>query len=225
MLDFHTHLIWSLDDGSRSADETAQLFEKLEETGFDSAVLSPHFYSHKDTVEDFAAERNAAFEEFKKEFPDKKVYLGAECYLHEYLFSAQDITSLCIEGTRYLLTELSYRKEDCAKMLGLVSRLAPTYNVVPVLAHMERYPYILNDEKMLLKFMDTGCFMQVNLKSFGDFFLRAKLLKYVQKGYIHFIGTDTHRLPFDDKTTLKAISFLEKHLGEDWRDMFGGTDG
>ncbi len=224
MLDFHTHLIWSLDDGSRSADETAQLFEKLEETGFDSAVLSPHFYPDSESPEDFCEERDRAFEKFKKQFPDKKVYLGAECYLHEYLFSAQNITPLCIEGTRYLLSELSYRKQDGMTMLELAARTASTYNVIPVLAHIERYPYVLNDEKMLLRFRDIGCLMQVNLASFGELFVRTRLLKYLQKGYIHFLGTDTHRLPFDDKTTLKAISFLEKNLGEDWRDMFRGTD-
>lgn len=222
MLDFHTHLLPGMDDGSRSTEESRTLLKELESLGFDRLALTPHFYPHMETCTDFLRRRNLLYMEFCENNPEKKLYSGCECYLHEYIFHAEDISELCFAGTRLLLTELVYDADGGEYMLLLVRKLINTYNVIPVLSHIERYPYIMKNEKFFEEFLSMGCLAQVNLMSFSDFFRKNRLAKYFEKDYIHFIGTDTHRLPFDRKIYAKADKFLTAHFGN-WREAFNNA--
>lgn len=225
MLDFHTHLLPAVDDGSRTPAESSELMTALNDLGFDGVVLTPHFYPYKEAMHDFVKRRDEAFSAFEKTGSEKMtLYTGCECFLHEYLFHAEDISPLCLAGTPYLMIELSYRREDGENMLKMTDKLVSAYNVTPVLAHIERYPYIMKDERFLLKFIELGCLAQTNLKSFSDFFLKKKLADYLNKGYINFLGTDTHRLPFDFKAHTKAAEYLAKCFGPEWRDEFREID-
>ena len=43
MIDFHTHILPNIDDGSRSIEETFNLIEEAKQAGFDKIVLTPHY--------------------------------------------------------------------------------------------------------------------------------------------------------------------------------------
>ncbi|MBE6688682.1 MAG: hypothetical protein E7588_05325 [Ruminococcaceae bacterium] len=222
MLNLHTHLLPCVDDGCKTADEALALLDELECIGFDSTVLTPHFYPTRETSGNFIARRDRAVESFKKHCADKNISVACECYLHEYLFNAQDITDLCITlgNKKYLLTELSYGIFDGKHMLKLCKRLISAYKITPVLAHIERYPYIMYNEDFFKEFLDIGCLSQVNMKSFAVPFVRKRLAYYVNNGYIRFIGTDTHRQPIDARIYQRAADYLEKKLGKEWRTKF-----
>lgn len=221
MLDFHTHLLPAVDDGSRTPEESLELIAALDEFGFDSMVMTPHFYPYKEPMSEFLRRRDEAFSNFEKQVGGKTaLYVGCECFMHDYIFNTEDITPLCLQGTQYLLTELSYRAEDGENMLKLIEKLVLAHNVTPVLAHVERYPYIMRDERFFRRFIEIGCLAQVNLQSFSRFFLKKRLADYLNKGYINFLGTDTHRKPFDVDIHEKAVGYLEKCFGADWREEF-----
>ena len=220
MFDIHTHIMPHIDDGSNNIEESRMLVFTLREFGFDKVAFTPHFYPHRETVENFLLRRADAMEKISKSFPEKDYPVGCECYLHPNLFHADDISGLCYSGTRVLLTELSYDKQDGDEMLSLVRRLRDTYNVTPILAHIERYPYITKDEKVMMEFLDLGCYAQINLKTLTAFFERKRLVDYVEKGYVRYLGTDSHHTPFDADAACKAMKYLEKRLGKNWQDFF-----
>ena len=43
MVDFHTHILPGIDDGSRNIEETVMLLKEAEENGFDKIILTPHY--------------------------------------------------------------------------------------------------------------------------------------------------------------------------------------
>ena len=43
MIDFHTHILPNIDDGSRSIDETFNLIKEAKEAGFEGIVLTSHY--------------------------------------------------------------------------------------------------------------------------------------------------------------------------------------
>ena len=43
MIDFHSHIIPNIDDGSRSVEETFNLLKEAQEVGFEGIVLTSHF--------------------------------------------------------------------------------------------------------------------------------------------------------------------------------------
>ena len=60
MLDFHTHILPGVDDGSRNVDESMQMLARMKEQGVSQVVATPHFYADDESV------YNAVLEVFYK---------------------------------------------------------------------------------------------------------------------------------------------------------------
>ncbi|HBL85369.1 MAG: hypothetical protein A2Y17_11715 [Clostridiales bacterium GWF2_38_85] len=191
---------------------------QLKTAGFDSVVLTSHFYPHKISLSNYYIEREKAIKKFvialegKSELPH--IYLGCELYLTPQIFNYSDINGLCLNKTNYILTELPDSKGYSEQTYQYVCRLMNDFSVIPVLAHIERYDFLL-DEKILNKFIDLGCLTQINLTSLTQHEYKKKLLHFIEKGYISSIGTDSHSAPIKCMEIEEALSFINKRLGSD----------
>ncbi len=195
--DFHTHILPSIDDGSSNVKMSIDMINKLGGQGVKKILLTPHFYSYRISIEDFTKKRADAFERLKSKLPENspELILASETYLTDYIFNYDDISSILIENTRYLLLELSYSEKIDDKTVNKISSLISKYNIIPIIAHVERFNKVFNNIKLYDQLLNMGCLFQVNLYSLKDnFFLKRKILKYIENGYIHVLGTDCHNL-------------------------------
>ena len=62
MIDFHTHVLPSVDDGSSSVEESIRMLKSMEAQGVKKALLTPHFYAYQTDVESFYLKRESASE-------------------------------------------------------------------------------------------------------------------------------------------------------------------
>lgn len=62
MIDFHSHILPGIDDGSASVEESLKLLEMLAEQGVKTVVATPHFYPDRTSVSDFLRRRDAAYQ-------------------------------------------------------------------------------------------------------------------------------------------------------------------
>ena len=53
MIDWHSHVLPALDDGSRSVDESLALLKMLSEQGVDTVIATPHFYADRESLSSF----------------------------------------------------------------------------------------------------------------------------------------------------------------------------
>ena len=53
MIDWHSHVLPALDDGSRSVDESLALLRMLSEQGVDTVIATPHFYADRESLSSF----------------------------------------------------------------------------------------------------------------------------------------------------------------------------
>ena len=60
IIDFHSHILPGIDDGSRSVEESIALLQKEAEQGISHVVATPHFYPQLDTPERFLKRRAEA---------------------------------------------------------------------------------------------------------------------------------------------------------------------
>ena len=60
MMDFHTHILPGIDDGSSSIEESVEMIKMLKVQGVREVLLTPHFYAYLSSVESFAKERASA---------------------------------------------------------------------------------------------------------------------------------------------------------------------
>lgn len=220
MVDFHTHILPEMDDGAEDLPESKKMLEMFIRQGVDTICLTPHFYSYKENLETFLERRKksfAAIEPYQKEL-GVHFALASETFFSDYLFHLEDISPLCMKdssGRRYLLTELPFASSFSERTLDRISRLIDTYSVCPVLAHIERYPKLINHKKLIGRLIDMGCLMQINLSAFQKgFFLKRKLLGYIRNDLIHVVGTDAHHVQQRAPNYLDGIAAIRKSLDD-----------
>ncbi len=192
--DIHSHILPGVDDGAPDLDTTRRILSSLAENGVTHLALTPHFYPYNQSSEQFLEKRNEAFEKLLT-LPEAKNFsftLGAEVYLSSTLFNTMDLSPLCYEGTELMLVEPKYERAFSKETGIRLRRLIADNGITPVIAHIDRYPFFMSDEKLLYRLKEEGCMFQANLSSFSSYFSRKKLINFYQKGYLDFLGEDIH---------------------------------
>ena len=180
MIDFHTHILPNIDDGSRSIEETFNLIEEAKEAGFDKIVLTPHYM--EGYYETDVAEREAWLEAISKNLFIKKfngtLYLGNEIYMSDNLISLlENAKASTINNTSYVLFELPLNAEPL-NLYNIIYEMEKN-KIVPVLAHPERYSFVQKDPELLYDLVNKGVLLQSNYGSIiGQYGNKAKVLVF-----------------------------------------------
>ena len=193
--DMHSHLIPSIDDGSKSIEETIQLISALKNLGFSKIITTPHTMSdyYKNTPEIINKGTDEVCEEIKKR--DLKIeFNSASEYYVDYDFIQKIGKSQFLTfGSKYLLIEFPFvdKPKDIDEIIFQLQLSG--YNVV--LAHPERYLYYTDKE--LKKFIKKGVLLQLNLLSITGYYskkVRKNAEKLINEDMISFVGTDCHNM-------------------------------
>lgn len=194
MIDFHTHLLPSIDDGSRSVEETRGILRVQQQHGINTIVATSHFYPDQN-IEEFVQIRKEAKQKIEEELQRVSVQLklGAEVLLGVDTCRLEQLEALCIEGTKYILIELPYIHWYDWVYTG-VQNIIDNKRLIPILAHIERYEDVMVNPNCLIPFAEMGCLFQVNTTSLYPKSIYHKLaMKLAKHGFIHLIGSDVHR--------------------------------
>lgn len=210
-IDLHTHILPAMDDGARDAAQSAMLLEDLAAQGVSEVFATPHFYSHRESLQDFLARRTAAL----AALPAGAVQPAAEVYLTPFLFNNDDVSALCYPDTRVMLVEMPYNTDygTDAPLRELV-RLQQNFSVRPLLAHIERYSSLLSHPQMLRQLRSEGCLFQVNACSFLEKAWLKKLLALADQGYIDALGSDCHHPILRPAIYDEGLDVLRAHIGD-----------
>lgn len=194
MVDFHTHVLPGVDDGSKSVAESIGMLRSLKQQGVRMAAATPHFYPTEDTPEGFLLRRGIAAKMLEASLPDglPQVVLGAEVYYFTGISRSEQIEGLRLSGTDLLLLEMPFSAWT-AGMLREVAELNSRQNIQVVLAHVERYMR-WQGEKVWKSLREKGVLMQCNPSFFLDWKTKRKARKMLYEGQIHFIGSDCHNM-------------------------------
>lgn len=195
MKDLHNHLLYGIDDGSKSYQDSIEILRNLEKEGVTAIVVTPHYI-----IGSIYNSNNIQKDKLLKELQkDTKIniYLGNEVYIdNKIIDEIKNDNISTINNSRYILIELPLKKRlECAKdiLFGLRNE-----GYIPIIAHPERYHYISLDE--LEKYIDMGCLLQGNITSLDDKYgkkARHNLELFLKKNMIHVLGSDTHSSNID----------------------------
>lgn len=216
MVDFHTHILPNIDDGSENVETSIKMLQSLYLQGATRVVLTPHFYMTRDDVKKFLKKRDAAEKELVRAVSSAEniphAAIGAEVLLFPGLSGLDDLDKLCIRGTNYMLVEMPFDKwsnltYDTLKRLG-------ASGIRPIIAHVERYMKIQKDKNMIFRLLDMGCLIQANASFFTALGTKRKARKLLMSDCIHLIGSDCHNLKSRKPDVATAYGIIEKKLGE-----------
>lgn len=213
MIDFHSHILPSIDDGSKSVEESIEMLRLLKRQGITKVVMTPHFYANRNSVDGFLEKRKKSYDMLSEKLPDNlpEIYLGAEVKYYEGISRNEKLRNLCIGNTNLLLLEMSMSKWT-EYTLRELCEISNTNNVIVVLAHIERY-LKFQQKGTLEMLVSSGILIQANADFFISFSSRRKAINMLRNNIIHFIGSDCHNLDDRPPKMDQAISHIKRKAG------------
>ena len=197
MIDFHSHILPNIDDGSRSIEETFNLIKEAKNVGFDAIVSTSHYMEnyYETNVPEREVWINAIYENLQVKNINIRLYLGNEIYLTENIIKLlEEGKASTINDTSYVLFEMPLNAEPL-NLYDIVYEMMQC-KLVPILAHPERYSFVQKDPELIYDLIQKGVLMQANYGSIiGQYGEKAKMIvrKFLKNNMIHFLGTDVHR--------------------------------
>ena len=210
MCDFHSHILPAADHGSDSEKTSHTQLDIIAKAGVSAVVATPHFYAHRENVEDFLLRREKSaglISSYAKKL-GIDLHLGAEVLVCVGMEHMEGLGKLCIEGTNTLLLEMpfSYWNADLLATVYEISRM----NFQVVIAHIDRYIARSNVEEL---FEIPHLLYQLNASAICKLQGRRKMLSFIDSGDICALGSDLHGVKGYRKFT-KAVKIMRTKRAE-----------
>ncbi len=208
MIDLHAHVIYGVDDGAQTLDESLRMVEVWSKYGFSGVVATPHanplYYPERNELE-------SRRKSIAKHFPNFRILLGYEARIE--LFEYSEPGYFAIEGTRYILVELPWNANHNYKHT-FMKLLEQGY--LPILAHPERYVSL--EEKLILDLKQLGVGFQINVSSLlGNFGkdIQKRALSLIK--HAEFVGSDAHTPEELERLLQRGMEYYEGRTFEEDR--------
>lgn len=216
IIDIHSHILPKLDDGSHSIGESLEMLRSEMEAGIQTIAATPHFYPDNDNPEDFLKRRNKSFDLLKssldKDMP--KILLGAEVAYFEGIRNCEMLQNLAIESTRLILIEMP-NSIWTNRMISEILYFSENYNLIPLIAHIDRYNLNSEELKLVSEFVRNGGMVQANAQALLHFTSYNKIINMIRNGTIHFLGSDCHNMVSRPPKLGAAVEKIIKKSGSE----------
>ncbi|EHI99670.1 Protein-tyrosine-phosphatase [Clostridium sp. DL-VIII] len=211
--DIHSHILPGIDDGSENMEMTLEMLRNAERNGTREIVATPHYLlEYGDaTINEVKALTEEVAAAANREGINIKIYSGQEIYYNENIienFLQGNIGT--INDSRYMLIEFPMHGFD-NNIVDVIYELQ-VRDIVPIIAHPERYKPFREEPSLINKFIDAGYLFQINSGSiegkFGESVRKTASL-YLENNIYNFIGSDAHNVECRNSGIRDAIKVLK----------------
>lgn len=220
MIDIHNHILYGIDDGSTSLEESLLLLKKMSEIGFKQIIMTPHYMegtSYQASNKTKESLLHTLEESCKRENILVDLHLGNEVFVSENIKNYIDSGEIqTMNGTRYLLIEFPFH--NAVPHVEGILEMLQAEGITPIVAHPERYVYFQKNPREMMSLIECGALFQCNFESIiGHYGKKAEeTITYLLKhNMVHFLATDVHGSKsnlFKQFSTIKEK--ITKRIGE-----------
>lgn len=220
MIDIHSHLLYGVDDGAKTIEESIDILRDLERYGYNKIILTPHYIrgsAYNSPRRENVKRLQVLREALKENNINIELYLGNEIYIDDELldlFKSGTISTL--NNTDYALIELpmSGKYDDYKDIFAyLISKGCRV-----ILAHPERYRSFQEDFNKVYELEKIGVLFQSNLDSIiGKYGEAAEktIRRLLTEKKIAFLATDIHHKKHDYNHWDMAKQEILKYITEE----------
>ena len=215
MIDYHTHILPGMDDGSRGTSESIEMLLMSRRQGISKIIATPHFYAGENKPEQFLQRRLAAWNRLERCLTDDmpEILLGAEVSYFEGISRTDATLLLRTEGTSLLLLEMPFVSWS-SRVIQDVLQLNENPFVQVILAHIERY-LPMQRREVLDQLLNQGVLFQANASFFLRWPQRRRAMQMLREGQIHLLGSDCHNLDTRPPCLGNATEMIRRKLGQE----------
>ena len=192
MTDLHTHILPGIDDGAKDLESSLDILRRQKLSGVERVALTSHFYPMRQELQEYLDSRQRAYEQLQSAWDAEtmpQLRLGAEVHYSAGL-ADMDLRSVALEQSDYLLLELS--DTSVPTHIESIFKIMQQQGITPILAHVERCVYFMEDPSKLLRLIELGALAQISARAmhskkrqkFADICLR--------KNVAQIIASDVH---------------------------------
>lgn len=217
-VDFHSHILPGIDDGSKTAEESIAMLTMAAEQGIRCVVATPHFYPGYDRPERFLENRARAEAELREAMKDRQnlpeVIVGAEVYFFRGISQSELLPELTIQGKRCILLEMPPApwSEDIYREL---EEIWDKWGVTPIIAHIDRYIAPFRTDGIPERLSRLPVLVQANAEFFLGKFTGPMALRMLKKDQIQLLGSDCHNLTSRKPNLGLALEKIRQKLGQE----------
>jgi len=218
--DMHSHLLPGLDDGLQEMEQSIDFIRQLHQMGYQKLICTPHILSdvYPNSPETILPKLELVRIALKENNIDVQLEAAAE-YMVDIDFE-NDINEgkqLLTFGKNLILIEMSY--VAASNNIENVIFNLKLKGLQPVLAHPERYNYYFGNLELFQRFIDLGCYLQINILSLLGYYGDASkntAENLLKKNMVTLVGTDMHHdnhmRAFKDLTSKKSFYKLFENV-------------
>ena len=217
LTDIHCHILPGVDDGAPDMMVTK---DKMYDEGVRRIIATPHYRvgmfepSIRSIQSSYLEVKNYARTIGKY---GMMVKLGCEYHRDDNMVgNLQAHRRPTMAGSQYVLVEFS-SMDSYLKIRSVVYEVV-VGGFIPIIAHIERYPSIVEDPGVVADLIGLGALIQINADSMLGMDGRKchKFCKYLMKReQVHFIGSDAHDLTERPSRLKECAVYVEKKWGWD----------
>ena len=219
MIDLHCHVHYGVDDGPKTSQEAQDLARALVDEGVTTVACTSHVRPDRSWINDQSVQA-ANHQRLDELFSQAGIQLervpAAEHYVDlTFMSRVRDHSVVPYGDSKWLLVELNYDAPvpNFLQMMFETRQLG--YKVL--LAHLERYPWVVDNNEMLDKLTSAGHLIQINLGSLAgaygrDYKKRAR--KLVKEGWACVAASDCHHVSDVKPYLIKGKKALHKLVGD-----------
>jgi protein-tyrosine phosphatase len=220
LIDIHSHVLYGLDDGARTLEDSVAMVRMAAEHGTTDLVATPHANPNYKFDPGLIQQR---LEEVA-EASGNVLRLHTGCDFHLSYDNIQDAIAnpkkYTINHQRYLMVEFS----DLLifpNTTEIFSRLEDV-GMTPVITHPERNGLLRQRIDQIAGWVEGGACVQVTAMSvLGGFGRRALDFSraLLDRQLVHFLASDGHDCEHRPPTLDLAHAWLTEQYGEEWAEM------
>ncbi len=220
MIDIHNHILFDIDDGAESLEDSIQMCRDAFDNGITQIVLTPHFIDYK-YVDAFIADRDSRIVELNNALIEEnipvKLYSGAELFLNDEVFMADNLDELTLGNSKYMLCEFPLGPFDVTRVTDWIDELIDR-GYVPVVAHPERYFEFHRNHYIIDELIDRDVVFQVNIDSLignnGEA-PQMMAIDMIERHIAMIIGTDAHHPIYRHNRIKEKFEDLSEEITEE----------
>ncbi|MCS5423128.1 MULTISPECIES: tyrosine-protein phosphatase [Psychrilyobacter] len=212
MTDLHCHILPEIDDGSKGMDESIELILSAQKLGYKKMCCTSHYRAGRYENKNYDKILKKLRDQLEINKIDMELLEGNELFLDlDGLRALKEKKVKTLNRSNYILVEAIPGMTPMALKKSLERIIDLGYR--PVLAHVERYPFI--NFKTLYKFKKIGVVTQVNLKS-----LRCKkeIYRWIDLNLVDILASDVHDKKYRNYELEDIIMEIDNKFGRKTRE-------
>lgn len=212
MFDVHCHMLPGIDDGSKDVAMSIEMIRRSVEQGIEGIIFTPHFYADMNSPETFLKKRARALAELEEnlyQLPKVPQYtVGSEVHYFRGMSRVDDLESLCIGKSDYILIEMPFREWQPSH-IDEIEEISQVLGLRVIIAHIERY--FDQDKRLVNRLLDNpDLLIQCNAEFFIERRTQGKALRMMKHGMIDLLASDSHNLSSRHPNMGEALEIIEK---------------